>query len=164
MGIYGWELPEVWHQLEKSCNHKHCDSGDIMLLICHMTSRKHRSCECKCGSPLQWITTLPYLEKLVSWKWPKMSTFMGGSCLKYVIILSSFGVHRHCGIGDIINLISQDLMIKRSCNFISRSPSRWDIILPSLMAMALWQWRHDGFCLSRDLARPLDQRAKWLYG
>ena len=26
------------HYLDKSCDHKHCDSGAIMFLICHATT------------------------------------------------------------------------------------------------------------------------------
>ena len=28
------------HYAAKSCDHKHCDGGDIMFLICHVTYRK----------------------------------------------------------------------------------------------------------------------------
>ena len=31
----------VCHQTVKSCDHKHCDSGHILLLICHETSPEH---------------------------------------------------------------------------------------------------------------------------
>ena len=40
MQIYGWELYAACHDLEKSCEHKYCDSGDI-ILSCHVTSSKH---------------------------------------------------------------------------------------------------------------------------
>ena len=36
MQIYGWELYAACHHLEKSCDHKYCDSGDI-ILSCHVT-------------------------------------------------------------------------------------------------------------------------------
>ena len=48
MGTSGWELYEVWYYPGKSCDHKHCDSGDIVFLICHVTHREHmlkRLCE-----------------------------------------------------------------------------------------------------------------------
>ena len=40
MQIYGWELYAACHDLEKFCEHKYCDSGDI-ILSCHVTSSKH---------------------------------------------------------------------------------------------------------------------------
>ena len=41
MRIYGWELLAVCHHPDKSCDYKYCDSGDIMFLICHVTSLEH---------------------------------------------------------------------------------------------------------------------------
>ena len=38
MQTYGWELLKVCHQLNKSCENRHYDSGDIVFLICQMTS------------------------------------------------------------------------------------------------------------------------------
>ena len=35
------EAPAACHPRDRSCDHKHCDSGDIMFLICLMTSRQH---------------------------------------------------------------------------------------------------------------------------
>ena len=29
------------HYLDKSSEHKHCSGGDIMFLVCHMTTREH---------------------------------------------------------------------------------------------------------------------------
>ena len=29
------------HYADKSCDHKHCNDGDMMFLICHMTSHEH---------------------------------------------------------------------------------------------------------------------------
>ena len=31
--IYGWELLEVCHHCVKSCDHRHCDSGYIFLIV-----------------------------------------------------------------------------------------------------------------------------------
>ena len=39
--IYAWELRAVCHHHYKSCEHKHRDSGGIMVLIFHVTSREH---------------------------------------------------------------------------------------------------------------------------
>ena len=41
MGNYGWELLAICHRPDKSCDHKHCDSGDLMLLVFQVTSREH---------------------------------------------------------------------------------------------------------------------------
>ena len=41
------------HHPDKSCDHKHCDSGD-MSLICHVTSQEHMFeglCKFMGGSP-----------------------------------------------------------------------------------------------------------------
>ena len=31
----------MYHYADKSCDHKHCDGGDILFLICHVTTREH---------------------------------------------------------------------------------------------------------------------------
>ena len=31
----------LFHYADKSCEHKHCDGGDKMFLICHVTFREH---------------------------------------------------------------------------------------------------------------------------
>ena len=41
MQIYGWKLLVVCHQPDKSYDHKHCDSEELMFLIGHVTSRQH---------------------------------------------------------------------------------------------------------------------------
>ena len=43
----------VYYHPDKSCDHKHCGTGDIFL-ICHVTSRDHMCkglCEIMDGSP-----------------------------------------------------------------------------------------------------------------
>ena len=40
MHINEWELVAVFHHPDSSCDHKHCDSGGVMFLICEATSRK----------------------------------------------------------------------------------------------------------------------------
>ena len=42
-------------------------------------------------------------------------------------------------------------MIKGRSNIVGRSCSRWVMIPPSLVAIDLWQWKYNGFSLSRDL-------------
>ena len=39
------EVLAVRHHPDKSCDHKHYDSGNIMLLICHFTPRESREHE-----------------------------------------------------------------------------------------------------------------------
>ena len=38
MGIYGWELFAAYHRPGKFGDHRSCKSGDIMVLICHVTA------------------------------------------------------------------------------------------------------------------------------
>ena len=40
MNIYRWELLTVCHHPGKCCEHRHCDSGDIVFLNYHVTSRE----------------------------------------------------------------------------------------------------------------------------
>ena len=35
------QLIAICHHPDKSCGYKHCDSGDIMFLNCHVTSHEH---------------------------------------------------------------------------------------------------------------------------
>ena len=58
MGINGWELLAVLHHHDKLSDHKHCDCGDTMALICHVTSRDHMFMS---GSLLRRVATLPSL-------------------------------------------------------------------------------------------------------
>ena len=52
---------------------------------------------------------------------------------------AKFGGHRHCDSENIMilgyHVISQDHIIKGSCDFIGRNPSRYVMILPSLVAI-----------------------------
>ena len=41
MRIYRRELLAICYHPDESCEHKHCDSGDIMFSICHVTSREY---------------------------------------------------------------------------------------------------------------------------
>ena len=64
MQIYGLELLTVYHHPGKSCEHRHCDCGYIVFLICHLNSREHMFkglCELTGGSPLWNFTTFPCL-------------------------------------------------------------------------------------------------------
>ena len=52
---------------------------------------------------------------------------------------AKFGGYRHCDSENIMilgyHVISQDHIIKGSCDFIGRNPSRYVMILPSLVAI-----------------------------
>ena len=66
MQIFRWELLVVCHHPDKSCDHKHCDSGD-KFLICYLTSCEHifkglyKFTE---GNPSWWVSTLPCLATI----------------------------------------------------------------------------------------------------
>ena len=54
MRIYRCELLAVRHHPDKSCDHNYCDNGDIILLICHVTTREQMFkwlCEFMSGRP-----------------------------------------------------------------------------------------------------------------
>ena len=54
MQIYGCELLAVFNHPDKSCHHNFCNSGDIILPICHVTAPEHMLigyCEFMSGSP-----------------------------------------------------------------------------------------------------------------
>ena len=64
MRISGWKLFKVCHQANNPCDYKHCDSVDIMFLICHRTSGEDTLkslCEFLVGSVSQRLTTLSCL-------------------------------------------------------------------------------------------------------
>ena len=53
------------HYANKSCDHKHYDCGDIMFLICHVTSSKHMFkglCEFMGRSPSLKVTIFSMLD------------------------------------------------------------------------------------------------------
>ena len=41
MQIYEWELLRVCHHLGKFCEHRYYDSGEIVVLVCHVISCKN---------------------------------------------------------------------------------------------------------------------------
>ena len=52
------------HQLAKFGDHRHCDSGDIMILVCHMILQDHVikwSFEFTGRIPSRYVTILPSL-------------------------------------------------------------------------------------------------------
>ena len=47
--------------------HRHCYTGDLTILICHVTSSNHifkGSCKFMDGSPLYYVATLPCLVSI----------------------------------------------------------------------------------------------------
>ena len=40
-GLFWKKLLNVNHHLAKFCGHSHCDSGGIMVLVCHVISQHH---------------------------------------------------------------------------------------------------------------------------
>ena len=55
--------PRVCHYPDKAGDHRHYDSTDSIILICHVTSRDHvlkGSCESMAGSLSWYVTILPY--------------------------------------------------------------------------------------------------------
>ena len=64
MWLYEWEPHKVSQYPGKFSGHRHCDSGDIMALVCHMTSQDHVievSSDFMGRSPGRWDTFLPKL-------------------------------------------------------------------------------------------------------
>ena len=41
MCLYEWNLPVVSYQPDKFADQRHCDTGDLMLLIIEVTLRDH---------------------------------------------------------------------------------------------------------------------------
>ena len=39
--IYGWKFLPICHHRDKFCDYKHCHSGGILFLICHVISSEH---------------------------------------------------------------------------------------------------------------------------
>ena len=92
--------PQVNHQTEKFGVHKHCDSGDIKVLVCDPRDPE--------GKLDQRVIRICGWKPLTVSHHPPM-----------------FGHHRHCGSGDIMVLFylgtSRNYMTKRSCDLMSVS-------------------------------------------
>ena len=101
------------HDPVKFGTHRHCNIGDILVLVCHTISLDHvikGSCDFKGGKPIK-----------VSYHTAKL------------------GRHGLAGSGDITVFIwhvtLQNHMIKTSNDFLVSSPSRYVTIFPSLVVM-----------------------------
>ena len=58
----------VCHYPDKFGGQRHCDSSDIQLLLCHLTSREHVfkvSCRFMNGRPSGKVATLTYFVAIV---------------------------------------------------------------------------------------------------
>ena len=61
---YGREPFKISHHPAKYCHHRHCDSGDIMILACHVISQNRvikGSCDFMGSILSRWATILPSL-------------------------------------------------------------------------------------------------------
>ena len=149
MRIYRWELLAVCHHPDKSCDHRHCDCGDIMFLICHMTSRKRVwwPWSNASGDIKYWIKITTELEKVLKisrdltnpsdWR---VTLFHESSSLWYLSPPCQVWRLEHRGSWDIIllvcHVIYQDHMIKGSSKYIDRSPLKVTT-LPSSVAIGI---------------------------
>ena len=70
---------------------------------------------------------------------------------------------KHCGCGN-ITFLGHQKVIKRTHDFLGRSPLWQVTTLSSLMAIGTELVEKNYFSLSWDLKRPHDLRATWLYG
>ena len=128
MKIYEWNLHKVCHHLGKSCEHRYY--GDIVLLICNVTSRERKFkwlCECLGGIASRRVTTFPCLVtiglvqaeinmEIVYLTNHVNSQAIEGLCNVFKRItfwmlfmnchhLAKFGGHRYCGSRDIMFLV-----------------------------------------------------------
>ena len=94
-----------------------------MHLICHVTSQEQTTeglSDVMCRSCSFYVTNLPSLLT-IDIVVLEISNY-------FVMQVAKFGGHRHCGTGDILNLVChvilQDQEIKGSCNFMGSSFSR----------------------------------------
>ena len=93
---YGREPFKISHHPAKYCHHRHCDSGDIMILACHLILQDHvikESCDF-CG----W-------EPLMISQYP-----------------AKFGDHRHCGSADVMLLVVEEENFRCSQHIILLTP------------------------------------------
>ena len=138
MWLYGCELLEVCPYPDKFGHQTHCDSGDLMFLICHLTSRYHMfnelrefmggsptifrgHCSSASGEMMYFICHVNSQDHVI-----EGCDFMGESSSLYVSILPGL-----VAIGSVVvetflifNVIVQDHVIKGSCDFMGESVSR----------------------------------------
>ena len=109
MQIYGKKLLLVCCHQDKFFDHRHCDRGDIMFLICHVTSRKHMFKDLYWfmgGSSTQWVTTLPYLvtigpvqvgiNGIQNVAWPQKTTWLKDHVTVELIVEALHGMPPSC--------------------------------------------------------------------
>ena len=125
--------------------HKHCDSGDKMVLVCHLISQDQNQnwsklCDFIGRSPLMSYHPTKFgghrcrgSGDLARPHHQNVMWLYGQKPLKISHHPPMFGGHGNCGGGDIMALVCR--MIKESSDFMGRSPSKQATILPSLMAI-----------------------------
>ena len=62
--LYGYEPFKISHHFNKFHGHRYCNSGDIIVLACHVISHDHairESCDFIGSGPSRWATILPTL-------------------------------------------------------------------------------------------------------
>ena len=60
----------ISHYRAKFGGHRHCDSGDIIVLVCHVISQEYvikRSRDFNCSSPSMKVAILPSYWPLALW-------------------------------------------------------------------------------------------------
>ena len=128
MQIYGWNLLKVCHRLGKPCEHRYY--GDILLLICNVTSREHKFKwlrEYLGGIASRRVTTFPCLVTIglvqveINMETVYLTNHVNsqaieGLCNVFNRItfwmlfmncnhLAKFGGHRYCGSRDVMFLV-----------------------------------------------------------
>ena len=154
--LYEWKPEMVNHHLAMFGYHCSITSRDITYSICHVTSWDHVfevSCDNMGGSSSWYVTTLPNLVAIeiavveicfwfamwsykTTWLKSYVALLVGAPTISHLPAI--YGGHRHSVSWVIMvlvcHMVSQDHMIKESCHFMSRSPSRKITILPRLVA------------------------------
>ena len=101
------------HMLAKFGGHRNCGNGDIIILDYHVISKT-------------W------------WSKHQVTLWAGAHQVKLLSYPGKFGGNKNCRSEEIVVLICrailQDHVIKWSCDFLDRRPSREITILPSLLA------------------------------
>ena len=135
------ETLKLCQQPAKSRGKRYCGNGDIMALVCQVISQKHMIkglLDFMGGSPLWQVTTLPslvvigccnkLLYDLARARDSITIRLYRQESLKVSHHTTKFVCDRHCGSGNkmsqFCHMILQNLVIRRSCDFMGRSPSR----------------------------------------
>ena len=127
----------VSHHSAKFAGHRHCSSGNIMILVCNVIQQDYAPKGYISFMGWSLFTILPSLVvtgtvggnimlffshvTLQDHMIKALNYFIVRSSSRYATILNKFGGHEHCGSKDIIYLvchvICQKHMIKEPCDF-----------------------------------------------